>query len=42
MRLRTGNLALPGTAAEIALVVDLDGAGATYSIQRSAVLLQQE
>ena len=42
VRLRTGALALPVTAAEIALVVDLVGAGATYSIQRSAVLLQQE
>ena len=42
VRLRTGNLALPVTDAEIALVVDLVGGGASYSIQRSAVLVQQE
>ena len=42
VRLRTGNLTLPGAAAEIALVVDVVGADASYSIQRSAVLLQQQ
>jgi hypothetical protein len=42
VRLRTGNLTLPVTAAEIALVVDVVGDGASYSIQRSAVLLQQQ
>ena len=42
VRLRTGNLTLPGVAAEIALVVDVVGVDASYSIQRSAVLLQQQ
>jgi hypothetical protein len=42
VRHRTGNLTLPGATAEIALVVDLVGAGAAYSIQRSAVLVQQQ
>lgn len=42
VRLRTGNLTLPGAAAEIALVVDVVGDSVSYSIQRSAVLLQQE
>jgi hypothetical protein len=41
VRLRTGTLALPGTPAEIALVVELIGDGASFSIQRSAVLIQQ-
>ena len=41
VRHRTGPLTLPATTAEIALVVDLVGAGASFSIQRSAVLVQQ-
>ncbi|HMH52320.1 MAG TPA: hypothetical protein VK548_18925 [Candidatus Acidoferrum sp.] len=41
VRLRTGNLVLPATTAEIALTVQLTGVDASFSLQRSAVLLQQ-
>jgi hypothetical protein len=41
VRLRSGNLTLPAAPAEIALFVELTGVDASFSIQRSAVLLQQ-